>query len=62
MGKTMDSQVLQENLTVVRSKRQLLVDLLGRNDLSESLADDIRQALAEIDDLVVEFDRTFPSS
>lgn len=62
MGKTMDSQVLQENLTVVRSKRQLLVDLLGRNDLSDSLADDIRQALAEIDDLVVEFDRTFPSS
>ncbi|WP_287129197.1 hypothetical protein [Candidatus Cyanaurora vandensis] len=55
----MDVQVMRENFTQVRAKRQLLVDLLARPDLSESLLTDVRQALEELDELGMEFDKTF---
>ena len=56
----MNAQLMRENLAVVRDKRKVLEDLLGRADLSESLLTDVRQALEELDDLVAEFDKTFP--
>ncbi|WP_218082382.1 hypothetical protein [Anthocerotibacter panamensis] len=56
----MDVQVMRENLVAIRDRRQLLVDLLERTDLSEALRSDIGQALEELDDLVQEFDKTFP--
>ncbi len=51
---------MRENLVAIRDRRQLLVDLLERTDLSEALRSDIGQALEELDDLVQEFDKTFP--
>jgi hypothetical protein len=57
----MDAQLMRENLSAVRSKREVLVELSGRPDLSEALRLDIRQALEELDDLVLEFDKTFPN-
>jgi len=57
----MDAQLMRENLSAVRSKRAVLVELSGRPDLSEALRLDIRQALEELDDLVLEFDKTFPN-
>jgi len=55
----MDVQAMRDNFALVRAKRQLLVDLLGRADLSESLRFDVQQALEELDELTAEFDKTF---
>lgn len=55
----MDVQAMRDNFASVRTKRQLLVDLLSRADLSESLRFDVQQALEELDELTAEFDKTF---
>ncbi len=57
----MDPQTLRGRLTGLRSQRPMLVDLLGRPNLSEMLLGDVRCALEELDDLIAEFDRTFSS-
>jgi len=57
----MDSQVMQERLTVIESKREFLVKLLEQPNLG-TLRIDVNQALEELDELIDEFKRTFPES
>jgi hypothetical protein len=56
----MDAQSLQERIAQVESKRSLLLKYQADPTLS-SLSIDIDQALIEIDDLMAEYQRTFPS-
>ncbi len=58
----MDAQALRDNLTRLHPQRQYLLDLIAKPDLSESLQNDIRQALEELDDLIQEFEKTFPQT
>ncbi|MCG9890052.1 MAG: hypothetical protein MH252_03110 [Thermosynechococcaceae cyanobacterium MS004] len=55
----MDRQTAQTWLTTLETKRDLLVRLLEQPDLG-TLRIDVNQALEELDDLIVEFQRTFP--
>lgn len=57
----MDSQTLQERITLIESKRESLVRLLEQPNLG-SLRIDVNQALEEMDDLIDEFRRTFPEA
>ncbi|MEQ8541794.1 MAG: hypothetical protein RIB93_30580 [Coleofasciculus sp. D1-CHI-01] len=57
----MDSQAMQERITVIESKREFLVKLLEEPNLG-TLRIDVNQALEELDDLIEEFKRTFPES
>ncbi len=47
-------------LASIRQKREVLLQLLEQPDLG-TLRIDVNQALEEMDDLIEEFDRTFPS-
>ncbi|MGG6297327.1 hypothetical protein ACQ4M4_23280 [Leptolyngbya sp. AN02str] len=59
-GKIMqDSQVLREQMQAITRKRDVLVRLLEQPDLG-TLRIDVNQALEEFDDLIDEFQRTFP--
>lgn len=54
-----DVQVLCERFKAIESKRESLIQLLEQPNLG-TLRIDVNQALEEIDDLIDEFNRTFP--
>jgi hypothetical protein len=56
----MDAQSLQERITQVENKRALLLKFQADPTLS-TLSIDIDQALIEMDDLMREFQQTFPN-
>lgn len=56
-----DPQTLRERFRIVQSKRESLLRLLEQPDLG-TLRIDVNQALEELDDLIDDFDRTFPES
>jgi hypothetical protein len=55
----MDVETLQERITQIASKRELLVKLSQDPNIGD-LSVDINQALIEMDDLLAEFNKTFP--
>jgi hypothetical protein len=55
----MTPETIQAQITLIESKRAVLVKLLEQPDLG-TLRIDVNQALEEIDDLIDEFQRTFP--
>lgn len=55
----MDTQAICDRINQIRSKRDVLMKLLEQPDLG-TLRIDVNQALEEMDDLLEEFDRTFP--
>jgi methyl-accepting chemotaxis protein len=55
----METQTLKEQIALIASKRDLLVSLLEQPNLG-TLRIDVNQALEEMDDLIEEFQRTFP--
>lgn len=57
----LDEATLRERLSLITSKRDSLVRLLEQPDLG-TLRIDVNQALEEMDDLIEEFDRTFPAT
>jgi hypothetical protein len=57
----MDKTALQSKFQQITSKREFLLKLLERSDLG-TLRLDVNQALEELDDLVDEFQDTFPES
>ncbi|WP_310425328.1 hypothetical protein [Chamaesiphon sp. VAR_48_metabat_135_sub] len=56
----MDAQSLQERIDRVEGKRELLLKFQADPNLGD-LSLDVDQALIEMDDLMSEFRRTFPS-
>jgi len=57
----MDEQTMRDRVAVVEGKREVLVRLLNRPNLG-TLRIDVNQALEELDDLLDEFNRTFPAT
>jgi hypothetical protein len=55
-----DPKELRDRFQLIESKRDALVRLLEQPDLG-TLRIDVNQALEEIDDLIEEFNRTFPA-
>jgi hypothetical protein len=56
----MEVQAIRDRVETIKSKREALIRLLEQPDLG-TLRIDVNQALEEIDDLLEEFDRTFPA-
>ncbi|NJK40912.1 MAG: hypothetical protein HC934_05295 [Acaryochloridaceae cyanobacterium SU_2_1] len=56
----MDTQTMQERIAFLSTKRGLLVRLLEEPSLG-TLRIDVNQALLEMDDLIDEFQKSFPS-
>ena len=56
----MELPILQERIRLVKSKRESLVKLLEQPDLLGTLRIDVNQALEELDELIEEFELTFP--
>jgi hypothetical protein len=56
----MDTQTVTQWMTSISAKRQTLVKLLDEPNLG-TLRIDVNQAIEEIDDLIDEFQRTFPT-
>ncbi|PZO61277.1 MAG: hypothetical protein DCF15_00415 [Phormidesmis priestleyi] len=56
----MEFSALQTRIELIRSKRQSLIRLLEQPSIG-TLRIDINQALEEMDDLLEEFDRAFPT-
>ena len=56
----MDAQTLQERIAQVESKRALLIKFQADPSLS-TLSLDVDQALIEMNDLMAEFQKTFPT-
>lgn len=56
----MEFAALQTRIELIRSKRQSLLRLLEQPGIG-TLRIDVNQALEEIDDLLEEFDRAFPT-
>jgi hypothetical protein len=50
---------VRDRIAIIRSKREALIRLLEQPNLG-TLRIDVNQALEEIDDLLEEFDRSFP--
>lgn len=57
----MEKQELQEKITQIESKREYLLQLLEKPNLG-TLRIDVNQAIEELDDLIMEFKRTFPEN
>lgn len=57
----MELTQIRERIEIIQSKRQALVKLLEQPNLG-TLRIDVNQALEEMDDLLDEFDRTFPEA
>ncbi|NER51626.1 MAG: hypothetical protein F6J92_34290 [Symploca sp. SIO1A3] len=57
----MDLQTIKEKITLIESKREFLVMLLEKPDLG-TLRIDVNQAVEELDELIDEFQETFPES
>jgi hypothetical protein len=55
----MDRVAIQQQISQIEGKRELLLQLLERPDLG-TLRIDVNQALEEMDDLIEEFKLTFP--
>lgn len=55
-----DSLSLRDRIAVIEQKRESLVKLLEQPNLG-TLRIDVNQALEEVDDLLEEFKRTFPT-
>jgi hypothetical protein len=55
----MEKTVLIEKITEIRNKREFLLGLLEKPDLG-ALRIDVNQALDELDELIEEFEITFP--
>ncbi|NJL45246.1 MAG: hypothetical protein HC922_04815 [Leptolyngbyaceae cyanobacterium SM2_3_12] len=55
----MELQGIRDRIEQIKAKREALIRLLEQPDLG-TLRIDVNQALEEIDDLLEEFDRTFP--
>lgn len=55
----MDAATLKEKIIAIESQRDSLVNILEQPDLG-TLRIDVNQALEELDDLIDEFNRTFP--
>ena len=55
----MDTQAVRDRMETIRSKREVLLKLLEQPDLG-TLRIDVNQALEEMDDLLEEFENTFP--
>ena len=56
----MEPTILQERIDQIKSKRESLVALLEQPNLG-TLRVDLNQALEELDELIEEFDLTFPA-
>ena len=56
----MDTQGIRDRIEQIRAKREVLLRLLEQPDLG-TLRIDVNQALEEMDDLLEEFDNTFPA-
>ncbi|MBC6477230.1 MAG: hypothetical protein GDA56_05000 [Hormoscilla sp. GM7CHS1pb] len=56
----MDRQSIRDKIRAIASKRLALVRLLEKPDLG-TMRIDVNQALEEIDDLIDDINRTFPS-
>ncbi len=61
MPEPLDPKTLRDRFKVIESKRESLVRLLEQPDLG-TLRIDVNQAIEEIDDLIDEFNRTFPDA
>lgn len=57
----MNAETIKERITLIKSKRETLLRLLEQPDLG-TLRIDVNQALEEMDDLIDEFQRTFPEA
>jgi hypothetical protein len=57
----MEAEKLQEKMTEIEGKREYLLKLLERPNLG-TLRIDVNQAIEELDDLIMEFKRTFPDN
>jgi len=57
----LDPQMLRDRFKLIQSKRDSLLRLLEQPDLG-TLRIDVNQALEELDDLIDDFDRTFPEN
>ncbi len=57
----MEIEKLRQKMTEIEGKREYLLKLLERPNLG-TLRIDVNQALEELDDLILEFKRTFPDS
>jgi len=57
----LDLNTLRQRIQLIESKRESLVRLLEQPDLG-TLRIDVNQALEEIDELLEEFNRTFPAA
>jgi HAMP domain-containing protein len=57
----MDTNTIKERVDLIEKKRESLVRLLQRTDLG-TLRIDVNQAIEEIDDLIAEFNDTFPEN
>ena len=57
----MDTQTLKQQIIDIEGKRSFLVELLADTNLG-NLKTDVNQALVELDDLLAEFERTFPDA
>ncbi len=55
----MDTETLKQRINAVQNKREYLLSLLEQPNLG-SLRIDVNQALEEMDELLDEFQRTFP--
>lgn len=55
----MDLETIKQRITTVQNQREYLLSLLERPNLG-SLRIDVNQALEEMDELLDEFQRTFP--
>lgn len=57
---TVGAQAIRDRIEMIRGKREVLLKLLEQPDLG-TLRIDVNQALEEMDDLLEEFDNTFPA-
>ncbi|MBD2329840.1 hypothetical protein [Alkalinema sp. FACHB-956] len=55
----MDVSAIRDRIKLIETKREFLVQLLERPDLG-TLRIDVNQAIEEMDDLLEDFNRTFP--
>lgn len=56
----MDEQAIRAGVTKLEGKREFLLKLLEQPDLG-TLRLDVNQALEELDELLEEFEKTFPN-
>ncbi|ACK67361.1 conserved hypothetical protein [Rippkaea orientalis PCC 8801] len=57
----MNPDTIREKVKVIESKREFLVKLLDKPNLG-ILSVDVKQAIEELDELVEEFELTFPEN